>query len=138
MVKKRVIKSRRKPGTIELARWVEDPKDHLLSRFVVDVDGKKIAESISVDGNRLIIKRKTKFYSIPLNAVTSRGMNLFIKRELDWAAAEALGERWRKRSYSRIAIRRRGNSRRKVIKSTAKLDRSQRAKINRKKRKIKK
>ncbi|KAA0002714.1 MAG: hypothetical protein FE048_03235 [Thermoplasmata archaeon] len=68
----------------------------LLSRFVVDKEGRRIGESISVYKDLLIIKKNGKFYAIPLKHVEVRKEELYIKGVVQWDVAEKLAREWRK------------------------------------------
>ena len=68
----------------------------LLSRFVVDKDGKRLGESISVYNDLLIIKKEGKFYAIPLKHIATKGEHLAIKGIVQWDIAEKLAQEWKK------------------------------------------
>ena len=68
----------------------------LLSRFVVDKEGKRIGESISVYKDMLIIKKNGKFYAIPLKHVEVGKEELHVKGVVQWDIAEKLAEGWKK------------------------------------------
>ncbi len=110
--KKRAVKLRTKkklPKKVEEERlpeeirWLEDdPHDNILSRFIIDVKGNQIGESIGVEGKQLIVKHRKKFFSIPLRSVQEKDDGLLLKRKVNWAAAEKKGEKWRKRALDVI------------------------------------
>ena len=80
-------------------KWVEDdPKDHLLSRFIYDKDGKVIGESIGVEGRQLIMKSGKKFYSVPLRNIKEGENELTVKGRINKARARKVGEVWRKKA----------------------------------------
>jgi hypothetical protein len=90
---------RRSKGTPSDLRWVEeDPKDHLLSRFIFDGKGNIIGESIGVDGKYLIMKSGKKFYSVPLKNIREDEKDLTLKGKIDKRMARKLGEVWRKKA----------------------------------------
>lgn len=66
-----------------------------LARFVVDSEGKKIGESISVFEDLLIIKKDDKFYAIPFKHVELKGEKIHIKGIVQWDKAEELARRWK-------------------------------------------
>ncbi|OYT58715.1 hypothetical protein B6U81_07375 [Thermoplasmatales archaeon ex4484_30] len=68
----------------------------LLSRFVVDKEGRRIGESISVYKDLLIIKRNGKFYAIPLKHVEVGKEELHVKGVVQWEIAEKLAKEWKK------------------------------------------
>ena len=95
--KKQVKKT--EASTMEELRWVEeDPKDHLLSLFIKDANGKVIGESIGVEGRYIIMKSGLKFYSIPLKNIVEGEMELTLKGRINRPRARKLGEQWRKRA----------------------------------------
>ena len=68
----------------------------LLSRFVVDKEGRRMGESISVYKDLLIIKRNGKFYAIPLKHVEVGKEELHVKGVVQWEIAEKLAKEWKK------------------------------------------
>lgn len=68
----------------------------LISRFVVDINGKKIGESISLFGDMLIIKKEDGYYAIPLKHVERRGEEIHLKGVIQWDRAEELAKEWMK------------------------------------------
>ena len=68
----------------------------MLSRFVVDKEGRRIGESISVYKDLLIIKKNGKFYAIPLKHVEVSEEELYIKGVVQWDIAEKLARGWKK------------------------------------------
>lgn len=70
--------------------------DTILSLFIVDSEGHVVGESIGVEGSKLVLKHKGVFYVIPLNSVKKSKGNLKLIKSVDWTAARAYGERWKK------------------------------------------
>ena len=66
-----------------------------IARFVVDSEGKRIGESISVFEDLLIIKRDDKFYAIPFKHVELKGDEIHVKGIIQWKKAEELARRWK-------------------------------------------
>jgi len=66
-----------------------------IARFVVDSEGKRIGESISVFEDLLIIKKGEKFYAIPFKHVELRGEEIHVKGVIQWDKAEELAKRWK-------------------------------------------
>jgi len=87
-------KAARKTGSAQES--AEDFEDEILSRFLVDRKDNILGESIGIEGKDLIIKHKNKFYIIPRSAVKLVGKKLILKRKVDWVAAQARGEGWKK------------------------------------------
>ncbi len=69
----------------------------LLSRFVVDKDGNRAGESISVYKDLLIIKREGTFYAVPLKHVDAHGDELRVKGIVQWEKAAEMAEEWNQR-----------------------------------------
>jgi hypothetical protein len=96
---KTAVRSNSDKDMIESLKWVEeDPKDHLLSRFIYDSKGKSIGESIGVERGRLIMKSGKVFYSIPLKNIKERETDLALRGRIDRKKARKLGEIWRKKA----------------------------------------
>jgi len=95
---KKIKKRAKQGGAVEEdMKWImEDPHDEMFSRFVLDGGGKRLGESIGVDGRYLIVKSKMKFYKIPLEAIADEGDELRIIRRVDMDRARKLGETWKK------------------------------------------
>jgi len=73
-----------------------DFEDEILSRYLVDKKDNILGESIGIDGENLILKHKDKFYLIPRASVKLVGKKLVLKRKVDWVAALAKGEGWKR------------------------------------------
>ncbi len=67
----------------------------LLSRFVVDKNGDRVGESISVHRDLLIIKREGGFYAVPLKHVDASGEELRVKGIVQWEKAAEMAEEWK-------------------------------------------
>lgn len=95
--------------------WIqEDPQELLLSRFIETPKGKRLGESIGIDKTRLIMKKKSKFYSIPLKAIKEKDDVLILVMKVNWKLAAKLGENWRKRTLDLFEFQKTQKS--KVIK----------------------
>jgi|Deesub1362A_J573_1020465.scaffolds.fasta_scaffold03663_3 hypothetical protein len=66
-----------------------------LARFIVDSEGKRIGESISVFEDLLIIKKGDKFYAIPFKHVELKDNEIHLKGIVQWDKAEELARRWK-------------------------------------------
>jgi hypothetical protein len=87
------------PSTPNELKWMEeDPRDHLLSRFIYDSKDDVIGESIGVEGTQLIMKRGKYFYSVPLKKIKERENDLTLKGKVNKRQARRMGEAWRKRT----------------------------------------
>ena len=77
----------------------EDISESLIPRFVINKNGERIGETIGMDGQRIILKKDSDFYSIPVSVLDEHLGELIIEKDIDWEKAKALGERWRKKSF---------------------------------------
>ncbi|KAA0004658.1 MAG: hypothetical protein FE038_02020 [Thermoplasmata archaeon] len=75
--------------------------DDFLCRFVKDGKGKKIGESIAIDGDILIVKSGKKYMGIPLSHIMKNGKYLRIKGLTNFNKAEELGKKWLKKHSKR-------------------------------------
>ena len=73
--------------------------ENLLCRFVVDGKGNRIGESVSLDGDIIIIKSSSKYLGVPLKHIENEGKHLLVKGLIDFDRAELIGEQWRKESF---------------------------------------
>jgi hypothetical protein len=101
--RRRVVSGKKRRETTsdipEELKWVEDdPKDHLLSRFIYDSKDKVIGESIGVEGKQLIMKSGKKFYSIPLKNIKEREAALTLQGRINKRLSRKMGEVWRKKA----------------------------------------
>ncbi|MBU4189763.1 MAG: hypothetical protein KJ886_02025 [Candidatus Thermoplasmatota archaeon] len=78
---------------------LEDMSEYLIPRFVINTGGERIGETIGMDGQRVILKKDSNFYSVPVSVLDERHGELIIEKDLDWEKAKILGERWRKKSF---------------------------------------
>jgi len=75
--------------------------DDFLCRFVKDGKGKKIGESIAIDGDILIVKSGKNYMGIPLSHIMKNGKYLRIKGLTNFNKAEELGKKWLKKHSKR-------------------------------------
>ncbi len=68
----------------------------LLSRFVVDKDGNRVGESISVHKDLLIIKKGGDYYAVPLKHVEVKDDEIHVKGIVKWDMAKKMAEEWKK------------------------------------------
>lgn len=73
----------------------------VLSRFVEDADGTRLGESISMDGELVIIKGRDPvvYHALPRASLQLDGESFKVVGEVDWPAAQAKGEAWRERQH---------------------------------------
>lgn len=74
-----------------------DPRDELLSRFVVDLDGSRKGETVSTEGDRLVIMESGVFFLVPMSYAVLEGKIIKLKGKVNWKRAKALGDRWKAR-----------------------------------------
>lgn len=75
------------------------PETSLLCKFVLNETGKKVGESIALDGDIVIIKSGNKYLGVPLKHIEDEGKTMLVKGLIDYSKAEELGEHWRKDSF---------------------------------------
>ena len=76
--------------------------NNLLCRFVKDGTGRKIGESVSINGDIVIIKSGSRFLGVPLKHIEEDGKTLLVKGLVDFGKAYEIGEEWRKVSFREI------------------------------------
>ena len=91
-------------------------EDFLLSRFLVDKNDNILGESIGFEGPNVVIKHKDKFYLIPRPAIRLRGGKLILIKHVDWVAARAMGEGWRRQELDPLYGRKKGIAKKAVLK----------------------
>jgi hypothetical protein len=91
-------------------------EDFLLSRFLVDKNDNILGESIGFEGLNVVIKHKDKFYLIPRAAIKLKGGKLILIKNVDWVAAKAMGEGWRKQELDPLYGRKKGAVKKAVLK----------------------
>lgn len=69
----------------------------LVSRFVIDKEGNRIGETISLDDDLVIIKKQNKYLAIPLKHIEYSKENVRIRGIIEWDKAILMGEQWRKK-----------------------------------------
>lgn len=80
----------------------ESLHESLILRFVTDEQGERLGETVSLDGDRVILKVKDGFVSVPASKIKDQGGNLQLDFGVDWDEARRLGEEWRARSHKVI------------------------------------
>ena len=70
---------------------------NLISRFVIDKDGNRIGETISLENDLVIIKKQDKYLAIPLKHIEYTKDNIRIRGIIEWDNAIIMGEQWRKK-----------------------------------------
>lgn len=77
-------------------------KQELLCRFVIDGVGKTVGESIAIQNDLLIVKKKEEFLGVPLKHIEIDGKKLLVKGLVDTTKAKELGKNWQKNSYQPV------------------------------------
>ncbi len=80
----------------------ETYKINLSCRFVLDGAGRKVGESVAVDGDVLIIKSGNKYLGVPIKHIKEEGKTLLVKGLVEQDKAEIIGEKWRQKSFREI------------------------------------
>lgn len=83
-------------------KWIDEPKDEYLSRFILNADGERIGETIGIDGERIIMKREEDFFSVPIEAIEEKYGDLLLSKAIDWDESKTLGEEWREKSSDKM------------------------------------
>lgn len=73
--------------------------EDFLLKFVVNMDGERIGETVSMDEGRVIVKKGSEFFAFNKEDFENRFGDLVLK-DVDWTVAKALGENWKKKHYS--------------------------------------
>ena len=92
-------KNKKKKEEIE---ELENFKNSLTCRFVLDGVGKKIGESVAIDEDILIIKSGKKYLGVPLKHIDIEEKTLLVKGLVEQDKAEMMGEKWRRESFSEV------------------------------------
>jgi hypothetical protein len=92
-------KNKKKKEEIE---ELENFKNSLTCRFVLDGMGKKIGESVAIDKDILIIKSGKKYLGVPLKHIDIEEKTLLVKGLVEQDKAEIMGEKWRRESFSEV------------------------------------
>ena len=72
-------------------------KYSLISKFVVDKEGNRIGETISMEGDMVIIKKEKKYLAIPLKHIETSKDQVRIRGIVEWDNAIKMGEQWKKK-----------------------------------------
>jgi hypothetical protein len=94
--------SKRKNSVDEKKEDLDSSENELLCRFVIDVNGKKIGESIAITNDIIIIKSRDIYLGIPIKHIGEDKKVLTIKGLIDKDKAIELGEKWRKDSFNEL------------------------------------
>lgn len=87
------------PCSKAAAQGAEMHETSMLCRFVVDCGGKRIGETIAVDGDVLILKNGKEYLGLPISAVEAKDEGDLTVNEFDAAGAGAMGEVWRVKNF---------------------------------------
>ena len=72
-------------------------KYSLVSKFVVDKKGNRIGETISIEGDLVIIKKEKKYLAIPVKHIEESKDQVRIRGIVEWDNAIKMGEQWKKK-----------------------------------------
>jgi hypothetical protein len=70
-------------------------KLNYIARFVIDSEGNRIGESISIYKDLLIIRKENEFYAIPFRHIEKKDENIIVKGVIEWGNAKKLAEEWK-------------------------------------------
>jgi len=94
------LKNKKRKSEDESKKEVK--KNGLLCRFVLDIKGNKIGESVAVNNDVIIIKSGNTYLGVPLKHIEEEEKTLLVKGLLDLSKAEEMGEKWRQESFNKI------------------------------------
>ncbi len=80
----------------------EVKKNGLLCRFVLDIKGDKIGESVAINDDMVIVKAGSRYLGVPLKHIEEEEKTLLVKGLLDFSKAEEIGEKWRQESCKEL------------------------------------
>ena len=92
----------RRNNNLEEIEEEESKKDALLCRFVFDGAGKQMGESISMDGDIIILKSGTTYLGVPIKHIEEDGKKLIVKGLVNLDKAIKMGEKWQKKSFREL------------------------------------
>lgn len=92
--------ARRAHAQTEMA--AEAPHERLLLRFVDDPSGRRVGETMAVDGDDLVVKDASGFLVVAAADVEENGPGLRLKTPLDETEARRKGDAWKERSHKVI------------------------------------
>jgi hypothetical protein len=74
---------------------LDDPRDEYLSRFVHEVDGRIIGETIGLEKEMIVIKNGDDFFVAPLSSFELDDNVLKVIVPVNWNKAREEGEDWK-------------------------------------------
>jgi hypothetical protein len=80
----------------------DEDSGRFLCLFVIDGSGKRIGESIGIDGDILIIKSNSRFLGVPMKHIEEKDDLLIVKGLVDLKKAYELGEQWQNNSFHKV------------------------------------
>jgi hypothetical protein len=86
----------------EMAANEEVDDTELISRFVHDLEGEQLGETMTIDDGEVILKRDDGFYSVPPDAVIEKSDTLLADPNIDWDDARDAGEAWEEANLDRM------------------------------------
>ena len=86
-------------GVFVIAPFLHKPQNckRLISKFVVDKEGNRIGETISFDGDLVIIKKQGTYLAVPLKHIEISKDNVRVRGIVEWDNALQMGELWKKK-----------------------------------------
>lgn len=89
-------------GAESSATMQENPREAMLLRFLDDDAGKRIGETVALEGDDFIVKDAQGFLAVPAAQVREEGPGLRLSGALDLEGSRRKGEAWRERSHKVI------------------------------------
>lgn len=86
----------------EMAANEEVDDTELISRFVHNMDGEQLGETMTIDEGEVILKRDGDFFSVPPDAIIEKSGTLLADANIDWDEAREAGEAWEDENLDRM------------------------------------
>lgn len=74
----------------------------LISRFVLDTNGDRIGETLTITDGEVILKREDGFFSVPPDAIIEKDGTLLADANIDWDKAREAGKAWEDENLDRM------------------------------------
>lgn len=86
----------------EMAANEEVDDTELISRFVLDTNGDRIGETLTITDGEVILKRDGEFFSVPPDAIIEKDGTLLADATIDWDQARQAGKAWEDENLDRM------------------------------------
>lgn len=86
----------------EMAADDEVDDTELISRFVLNTEGDRVGETMTITDGEVILKREDGFYSVAPDAIIEKNGTLLADANIDWDAAREAGQAWEDENLDRM------------------------------------